>query len=380
MQPLRTSTFSKVVILAVWVTALCGINQAANAAAGKGDVTGSYPVAPGGTLTIEADRGSIDVVTGAGQTVEVKVVRQVKNATPEREAQILTDHKIDVVHQGNDVRIIGKGPRNFLRMGFRNQEQLEVHYSISVPKKYNLELTTAGGSITGPDIEGFVHARTSGGSVKLGKVDGEINSTVAGGSIRIGSGKGKVEAKVSGGQIEIGNVAGDVRAEAAGGSVKIDRASGKATASVSGGTITLGDIGADINANAMGGSVSIKHAGGKVVAKCSGGKVSVDNAEDSVQLSAAGGSVNAGISKRPKGDSKLICSGGTVTLGLAANLDVDINAHASGGNVTSDLPMGGQDRERKNRSQLTGKLNAGGANIEMSAAGGSIHIKKFGEN
>lgn len=180
----------------------------------------SFQVGPGGRLTLETDRGSIEVRAVDSNTLEVEVNRKVYALDRAKADEILKDFDIEFTQRGNDLHIRGefKRPRPSF-WGWR-RPRLRLHYLVSVPKKYNVDLKTAGGSILIDDLEGEVHSKTSGGSISIGEVDGDIVVHTSGGSIRIDRATGSVMAKTSGGSITVEEVMGEIEARTSGGSVK----------------------------------------------------------------------------------------------------------------------------------------------------------------
>lgn len=334
----------------------------------------SFDVKSGGRLTIEADRGSITISSSKSDHVDVQIVRKTVNASQEEAESLLEQHLVQVDHDGGDVAIRAKSKQQILNGSWLKRARLDVRYTVSVPEKYNLTLSTAGGDIQCDAVEGEVQAKTSGGSVKLGKIKGPVRSSTAGGNITVEGAIGSLEAKSSGGKIQIGTVDGNAIMSSAGGSISLDSATGRTEAKASGGNVRLGNIQGDLEAHSAGGSIQIDEVKGHVTAKASGGNVTIGKVEGSIQASSAGGSVTASLVKSPQEDCKLSASGGGVTMTLGKDVDVDVDARASGGSVRSELPIG---KPGKNKSRLQGALNKGGARLDLSSAGGSIHIKEM---
>jgi hypothetical protein len=181
----------------------------------------------------------------------------------------------------------------------------------------------------------------------------EVSSS--GGGVEVTNLAGEVEAKSSGGGVAVSDVGGDVRASSSGGGVAVERIGGSAVISSSGGGVQADAVAGDVEAGTSGGGVKITEAGGRVVASSSGGAVRVGFA--------------AGNSKG--GD--LHSSGGGVHAWLDPAAALDIDAHSSGGGVACDLPVTVRGKLRRN--ELEGKLNGGGAVLELSSSGGGVSIE-----
>jgi hypothetical protein len=123
----------------------------------------------------------------------------------------------------------------------------------------------------------------------------------------------------------------------------------------SGGGVKADSVAGEIEAETSGGGVRISEAGGRVVASSSGGAVWVGFAAGN----AKGGDLHS--------------SGGGVHAWLDPAAALDIDAHSSGGGVSCDLPVTVRGKMRRN--ELEGKLNGGGAVLELSSSGGGVSIE-----
>lgn len=279
----------------------------------------SFQVGPGGRLTLDVNSGSIEISAAENNEVNIEVIRKIKTSDSRQTDEILREHQVDFQQKGNDVLVKTLGHSS----GFWNNlwKHLEVRYVITVPRKYNLDLKTAGGSITVNDLEGEVVSRTSGGSLNFGHVQGTISGKTSGGSITVKECGGKVDVNTSGGSINLGKVTGPLNAHTSGGSVTIDEVMG------------------DVNA------------------------------------STSGGSIRATISRQPTSNCELSTSGGSIHLNLSKDLNLNLVAKAGGGDVETDVPILVQGTISK--SSLQGKMNAGGPELYVHSSGGGVHIKKL---
>jgi DUF4097 and DUF4098 domain-containing protein YvlB len=275
-----------------------------SASARADTVSRSFDVPPGGTLDIETDVGSIDVVTG-GSAVEVRV---------EREGRDGEQLELDFRQQGDRVLVRGEWPQGERRWG----QRAKVTFHVTVPKRFDLELQTSGGSITVGDLDGTVEADTSGGSLDFGVIQGDVDAHTSGGSIELAGGGANARLDTSGGSIRVGEVAGDLAAKTSGGSIRIDGVRGRVDASTS------------------------------------------------------GGSVKARLTAQPTQDCRLSTSGGTVTLYIDPSMALDIDAHSSSGGVRSDVPIEGQTRGKR---RLKGSINGGGPTMRLHSSGGGVRIR-----
>ena len=76
----------------------------------------SFQVTPGGRLTVDADRGTIEVRTADRDQVDVKIERKVKRGKKWSVEEVLADLPITFDHSGNGVTIRAKyGEKNAWR-------------------------------------------------------------------------------------------------------------------------------------------------------------------------------------------------------------------------------------------------------------------------
>jgi len=289
----------------------------------------TFNVQPGGRLTVDADLGDLTVRTAATNQVSVHITRHGR-------ASDLQDYAITFSQDGSNVSVIGKNPRNFHFFDWNN---LEAHFTITVPQSYNLNLDTSGGNIKVSDLHGEVIAKTSGGDLEMGHIEGNIDARTSGGDVKLDGARGKVDLRTSGGEMQVGNVDGPL-------SVKTS-----------------------------GGSISLKRVTGDLYAHTSGGGIEVEEALGTVDASTSGGSIRARLGQQPRGDSKLSTSGGSITVSLAGNIGVDLDAHTSGGDIDADMPITVLGRQTE--STLNGKVNGGGPKLVLRSSGGGIRVRKM---
>lgn len=287
----------------------------------KDEVNQSFTVGSGGTLTVDTARGSIEVEAGDGNKVAVQILREVKTSNQKTADDVLKRYPIEFDQRGDNVYVtVEYKEKGLTKLLDKIRNKLRLKFIISVPKQYNVDLKTSGGSISVLDLAGQVDCKTSGGSLKFDHISGPI------------------QGKTSGGGISIGEVTGDVKVRTSGGSISIDRALGEVNAHTSGGSITVNEVMGTINADT------------------------------------SGGSIKAHISQQPQADCSLTTSGGSIRVYMAENIGVDLEAKTSGGSVNTEFPVTVSGKIKKN--YLKAKLNGGGPQLYLKTSGGSIYIKK----
>lgn len=231
-----------------------------------GDVEHSYDVNKGGTLNLKTDVGSLNIKTHNRDTVEIEVQVDGDNAD-----EFEVSHSLS----GGDVTVIGTFDRGDNYWG-RN---IRAKFYITVPKEYNLDIRTSGGSIDIDDLVGTIDANTSGGSIEIGDIDGDVELHTSGGSITTGSVNGDLNAHTSGGSINATfakQLTDDAKLDTSGGSITVRM---------------IKDMKVDLNASTSGGRVrSDFDVDGRVSKKSIRGEI--NGGGPRLKLHTSGGSIS----------------------------------------------------------------------------------------
>lgn len=302
-------------------------------------ITKSFNVQAGGQLVVEVDRGAIEVRTTDAGSLDIEVTRKA-GGSHEKAERILADHIVTTTQTDNKVRVHAesKGTKSWSWPG--KSPELQVSFRITVPRKFDVDLKTAGGSIKVAELTGKLQAQTSGGSLKFEKIEGQVSGHTSGGSITLASIKGKVEIKTSGGSLSLKDIEGDVSAQTSGGSI---------------------------------------HAGnltGHSAVKTSGGSIEVSGIRGQIEASTSGGGITARMREQPTGDCSFKTSGGSVTIVLGEKVAVDVDARTSAGRVSTEFPVASVVQGEKKKNELRGKINGGGPLVRAFTSAGSIRLVK----
>lgn len=300
-------------------------------------ITKTFNVKKGQLFYLKSDLGTVEVDTWGRDEVKVTVTRKADTNSKSRAEDIFEDLDLefDQNSEGVTVRAEYLGPKGWLG----ERRRLKLHFAVTVPREFNLDVNTAGGSIQVTDLIGKSDLKTSGGSIAVGKVDGPVNAKTSGGSIKIQEARGHVVASTSGGSISIGETAGSVNARTSGGGITLDGVTGDTEAYTSGGSLNLKNLSGNVNG------------------------------------STSGGSIYAELTGKIDRDCSLKTSGGSVRVFLPRGVSVDLDASTSGGHVETDFPITVQGVIKK--SSLKGKINNGGPLITLRTSGGSVYVKEY---
>jgi len=300
-------------------------------------ITKTFNIKRGQLFYLKADLGSVEVDTWGQNEVKVIVTRKADTNSKRRAEEIFDDLELDFDQDSEGVKVRAEFPGSKSWWGERRR--IKLHFEVMVPKEFNLDINTAGGSIQVTDLIGRSDLNTSGGSITVGRVDGPVNAKTSGGSIKVQEARGHVFAHTSGGSITIGETAGSVDAKTSGGGITLDGVTGDTDAYTSGGSLNLKNLSGNVNA------------------------------------STSGGSIYAELTGKIDRDCTLKTSGGSVRVFLPSNIAADLDASTSGGRVETDFPITVQGVIKK--SALKGKINGGGPLITLRTSGGSIYIKEL---
>ncbi|MDE0039068.1 MAG: hypothetical protein OXU77_16180 [Gammaproteobacteria bacterium] len=114
----------------------------------------SFEAAAGGRFVLDADWGKVEVETWDRDAADVVVER----------ADELESLEFD--EQEGTITVRARKKERGIFGWFRSDDA--PLFQITVPRRFDLDLTTAGGKIDIADIDGEVAARTAGGSLAIG--------------------------------------------------------------------------------------------------------------------------------------------------------------------------------------------------------------------
>jgi len=350
--------------------ALLFLIQAGFTATYEQNLEKSFPVTPGGKLVIQADMGAIQVATDNSDQFQLAVLRKVKGGTKAQADGLFADHEVTFSQEGNMITVIAKRKSQKSWSWGPGRPNLEVRYQARIPRRFDVDLRTAGGDIEVGALEGQASVRTSSGTIKLDTVSREVEASDAGGNIVVAEAGDKLTARTSSGSITGQKAGGRADISNSGGNIKLDEAGQDVVASTSSGSINLGAIKGNVRARNSGGNVTIKTAGGsadvetssgtirlgtiqgkELAAKNSGGDIHVEKAEGEVSVSTSSGSIDV---TSVSGLLTAKNSGGDISVGTA---DSTVKAQTSSGAI---------------------KLKAAKGNAELSNSGGDLVIGEAG--
>lgn len=274
---------------------------------------------PGERLTVELFGGSIEI-TGSNR------------------GSVLVEATIggrDAEEAGIQVRRTARGVE-IVQEHQRRSHRSRIDLRVQVPRRFDLDLQTLGGTIGISNVQGTLEGQTMGGNLNLSALEGTLDMTTHGGNIVLRDATVDGEVKTMGGQVLLENVRGDVKGTSMGGNVvyrnvttRDGRSTGKAARiTTMGGAIDVEDAPEGAELSTMGGNVHVGKARRYVKAKTMGGRIDIDAVDGWVEATTMGGHVAVTMVGNPaQGDRhvEIDSKGGDIDLTVPPGLEMDID-------------------------------------------------------
>ena len=286
----------------------CAVRRTDDPAMGGNHFEKKLVVAPGGTLTLRTDIGSVTIRGGSGNEVGVLADMHGKESDVSR-------FFITADQSGNDVQVKGQFQEK-ARSWFRSVNNFDVQFVITVPHEYNVDVHTSGGTVEVSAVKGTLNGGTSGGDIKVHEIEGPISMETSGGDVSAEHVTGTVRMMTSGGDIRLVALTGDADVKTSGGSIDAESVNGRVDARTSGGNVRLKISGENkgIHAETSGGNIELS------IPKAVGAQL---------DLSTSGGDVTCDMPVTVSGKIREDNIKGTVNGGGS-----EVYAHTSGGNIS----------------------------------------------
>lgn len=239
-------------------------------------------------------------------------------------------YDLQITTNGGQLIAIAKSKKN--SMDWKNS--VSISFKAYVPTAASAKLKTSGGSLSLEGINGTVEGLTSGGSIQVARLNNMVNLKTSGGSIKASDISGNTSLITSGGSIQLDNLKGNIEAKTSGGSIKVDGVQGE------------------------------------LIAKTAGGSIRVDRMAGSADLATSAGSTTVNMVSIDK-YLKVDVSAGSVNLQLPLNKGLDLNLKAGRINTPSLSNFSGT----KEKDRVVGKLNGGGASVDVSVSVGNLNLE-----
>lgn len=372
----------------------------------------------GDTLRLNIDMGSVRIIPlekGAAPIVQYTVHIET-DAKANVAKEILDRYSLSARTSLSGVEIAGALPTKNGRA--IDGVQFWVHYDISVPASFSLDINTGAGDIETQDVGGTAALVTDGGNIVTGRIGISLADwkTVTagrtarletqGGHIQIRDVAGDVTAFTAGGHIYTGYITGEANLHTGGGHIRSAGIGGRSELATEGGNITVGKAGSFVLVKTGGGQIDFGEVRGSVRALTGGGGIrvmyvsgpmEVESTAGSICLTRVAGTVRAetgtgtitawinpdnpsnGGSVQLAGLSQLASGTGDIDVFLPRNLAANIEAVVENGGerkIEADPALALQIRiNGSNGTKAWTSLNGGGPLLKLRTAGGKIRLK-----
>jgi DUF4097 and DUF4098 domain-containing protein YvlB len=355
----------------------------------EGSVPGSA------ALHVKIEGGSIRLEGYSGDRISY-LVRSISPASPHRSEQDLPQYKIASYVRGTTSWLVAT-PRNE-RSGLR-----AIEFLVRVPQRVrsvNLDtsggdvnvhnvggrvsIVSGGGSLYIDDVDGMVSASTGGQDIDVGTVEGDARFRTGGGKISIRKVKGNLDAFTGGGAIFLGTGMRNAFLESGAGDIHVSFCGGELKVQSGGGNLILGDVQGPANIRTNGGNLQLRSAKGFVQAHTTAGNIELDGVPGA-DASSEVGSIVAKFepSSRRNPNSLLKTAIGDITVFLPADIAITVRASVALGKnhtINSDIPgisIASEGTDWSSSLTAEGKLNGGGAVLEVHTGDGNINFKRL---
>jgi len=207
------------------------------------------------------------------QTLDGSVIvhRKIDSDSDAQEKEYFASAPVQVNKEGNTVTVRARRLNKEKNLNWSGRCSMDARYTVRVPKSFNSELRTGGGTIMVAEITGTMSADTSGGKLKFTHLKGPTGATTSGGSIELSGCDGPLKVDTSGGRIEASDGSGSLEARTSGGSIVVRNFAGDAK--------LKSPVPGDVNLETSAGSIDLMvpaDAGLDIEAEASSGRVTSD--------------------------------------------------------------------------------------------------------
>jgi Putative adhesin len=217
---------------------------------------------------------------------------------------------------------------------------------------------------------------SAGGRVEISNINGKIEAEPAPGNTvevrAIKKAKGTSDAAAKSGLDRI-TIAEDVSPA----QVRLDTKLANASGMFNGGNLQVEyhlkvPNGAEVHFSNVNGEIDISGVQGRIDAHTTNGTVRARDVSGQIQAHTVNGGLDVDLVKLGEGGAKLDCTNGGIKLKLPRDAKATISARIMNGGIsTGDLPI---DTTESSRRRVEGRMNGGGALVEVSGMNGGIAL------
>lgn len=166
----------------------------------------TYPLAAGGTLTLENKNGSVTLEAWDRDEVRVEAEKRVKAGSEEDARKIMEQIRIEVKQEAGSLRVVTRLPEKgsgLLSWLGGKSWNAGVSYKIRVPRRVTIDAGTANGGIKLAGTRGRAELETANGTITVEGAEGSFDLETVNGSIHVDRSAGGVRAETTNGSIVV---------------------------------------------------------------------------------------------------------------------------------------------------------------------------------
>jgi len=335
--------------------------------------TREFPASPGQTLTLDLEAGgSINIE--AWERSQISVTYSIRGKDADRT-------RIEFVDGAGGLKIISGYESR------RGSHSADIDLDIKVPREFDIDLDSMGGSFKIEGVTGSFSGKTMGGALTLHDVRGHAKLTTMGGEISLSNSELDGYLKTYGGEVRFEDVVGNVKGSSMGGNVDVN--GDTVQISTMGGEIEIDEAPEGASLHTMGGDIRVTDAGRFVDATTMGGDVVLEAVDGWVKATTYGGDVEVTL-VGSGGDVEITSMSGDVVLtlpaGFSAEFDLEL-AYTKGSRqdyeIITDLNLQRSQKNEWDHShgsprkyiRATGTVGGGEYKVKIRTINGDIRVK-----
>jgi len=148
----------------------------------------SYDLGAGGSVSVSNVNGAIIVQGWEGDQVRVEAVKRVKAGSRGSAQEAMERIEVRVDHRGDRLEVKTRLPsdgNSFFGWLFGNHANANVTYTVSVPRRTDVEVDTVNGKVKVRGVAGRVEADTTNGHIEMADVRGSVKAGTTNGGIDV---------------------------------------------------------------------------------------------------------------------------------------------------------------------------------------------------
>ncbi|MCY4223410.1 MAG: DUF4097 family beta strand repeat-containing protein [Bacteroidetes bacterium] len=145
-----------------------------------------FKVNPGGMLSLDFDRGNIEIEGTDDNSVKIELERRARaESSDEAERLLESAHRYEFEQDGDDVEISSRVEDERGRMRWRKGPAVKIRLTVRVPSEYDIDFKTGAGNVTIMEVHGEITGRTGAGNLLIEDVKGELDIKSGAGNIEV---------------------------------------------------------------------------------------------------------------------------------------------------------------------------------------------------